>query len=154
MSSLAIRVIGLPGAQGSKRSFGPGRMVESSPRVAPWRQDVRAAALQAAGDDGWETATGPIEVRLTFLFKRPKSHYRSGRNSHLLRDNAPWYPTSRTIGDIDKLVRSTLDALTSAEIFADDSLVCDLGYARKRWAEWGQPSGALILVDRIDGLPW
>ncbi len=30
---------------------------------------------------------GPLEVNIIFYFKRPKNHYKSGKNSHLLKDN-------------------------------------------------------------------
>jgi hypothetical protein len=37
---------------------------------------------------------GPLEAELIFYFGRPKIHYRSGKNSHLLKENAAalsWY---------------------------------------------------------------
>ena len=56
MSTLTIRVNGTPAPQGSKRGFvvkGRVVMAESSPKVKPWRQDVAAAATDAAADAGW-----------------------------------------------------------------------------------------------------
>ena len=41
--------------QGSKRSLGSGRMVEASPHVKTWRQDVASAALEAIKEHGsWD----------------------------------------------------------------------------------------------------
>ena len=82
-TELHITIDGHPGAQGSKRSYGPGRMVESSKKVAPWRTDVRDAATTAATATGWTTATGPVTATITFRFARPKAHYRTGRNDQL-----------------------------------------------------------------------
>ena len=124
MSRLEFTVNGVPGAQGSKRHVGNGVMVESSKKVKPWRSDVKAAAEAAhLASDEWDRATGAVGVQVTFRFARPKSHYRTGRNAAVLRDDAPIYVTSHSSGDLDKLVRSTGDALTAAGVIADDSLI-------------------------------
>jgi len=141
MPVLSFDVKGVPGAQGSKKHVGRGIMRESSKKVAPWRSDVRDAALAAMGDT-WRPLTGPVTVNVTFYFLRPKSHYGTGRNGDLLKPGAPTCPTSRAHGDIDKLVRSTLDALVSAGVMHDDSLVMDL-YAYKRWGGW---TGCVLTV--------
>lgn len=56
---------GTPAPQGSKRHVGNGVMVESSKRLRPWRQDVKAAAEAA------RRATGPIDapVRLRMVWR-------------------------------------------------------------------------------------
>lgn len=141
MPILLIDVKGTPGAQGSKRHVGRGVMVESSKKVAPWRSDVRDAAIAAMGDT-WQPLTGPVVIGVTFYFLRPKSHYGTGRNAATLKPSAPITVTSRAHGDLDKLVRSTLDALVSAGVLRDDSLVVDLT-ARKRW---GYFSGCYLTV--------
>ncbi len=135
MPGLSFDVKGVPGAQGSKRHVGRGIMVESSKKVAPWRSDVRDAALAAMSDNDWLTLTGPVTIDVTFCFPRPRSHYGTGRNAGTLKPSAPTHPTSRAHGDIDKLVRSTLDALVSAGVLHDDSLVVNL-HAYKRWSVW------------------
>ncbi len=128
---LTITVRGLPAPQGSKRHVGHGVMIESSKHVKPWRQDVKFAALQVldeydqAAADPWKPFVGPLLVSMVFAFARPKSHYRTGRNAHLLRDNAPTRPA--TIPDLSKLVRSTEDALTGL-VWSDDSRIVE--YAR------------------------
>ena len=132
---MIIDVTGIPGAQGSKKHVGNGVMVESSAKVRPWRQDVVAAALEELGRVlGRPAFMGPVGVDLTFRFTRPKSHYGTGRNAGVLKDSAPKFPTSRALGDADKLARSTLDALVTAGVLADDSLVVDLN-VRKRYSD-------------------
>lgn len=152
--SLAFTVYGTPGAQGSKRYVGHGIMVESSKRVKPWRQDVKAAAeaaieaweqRQPLAAGTWHPIDGAVDVSVTFCWPRPKSHYRTGRNADLLRDNAPTHPTSRNLGDIDKLLRSTFDALTSAGVWVDDALVVTV-MASKAWCDPGQRPGATVSV--------
>lgn len=127
MSRLSFYVHGTPAPQGSKRHVGRGIMVESSKKVAPWRVDVVHAALKAIEDiGGWDTLTGPVAAHFTFYFPRPKSHYGTGRNADSLKSSAAERPTTRNTGDIDKLARSTCDALVSAGVIADDSLIVDL----------------------------
>ena len=131
---MIIDVTGIPGAQGSKKHVGNGVMVESSAKVKPWRQDVVAAALEELGRVlGRPAFMGPVGVDLTFRFTRPKSHYGTGRNAGVLKDSAPKFPTSRALGDADKLARSTLDALVTAGVLADDSLVVDLNVRKRYW---------------------
>jgi crossover junction endodeoxyribonuclease RusA len=144
VSRLRFSVNGIPGAQGSKRSLGNGVMVESSRRVKPWRSDVKAAAEAAhLASDEWDRATDAVGVQVTFRFARPKSHYRTGRNAHLLRDDAPVYVISRGKGDNDKLQRSTFDALTAAGVIADDSLIVAV-HAFKVYASRDELPGADI----------
>lgn len=133
MTELAITVYGVPGPQGSKRHVGNGVMVESSKKVKPWREDVRAAAIDAMAlftepfnDDQIRAAFDrldkqPLTVRIIFTLPRPKGHYGTGRNTHHVKDSAPCYPAVKP--DLDKLIRSTLDALGSAGVYGDDSQI-------------------------------
>lgn len=124
--AITITVHGLPAPQGSKRHVGGGVMIESSKKVKPWRQDVKHAALAITeAVDGWAVLDGPLAVSMVFTFDRPKGHYRTGRNAHLLRDAAPTRPAG--MPDLSKIVRSTEDALTGA-VWKDDARVVE--YAR------------------------
>lgn len=129
--SLYIDVPGVAAPQGSKRHVGNGRMIESSARVKPWRESIRAAALAEMGDD-WTPIDGPVEVTVAYYLPRPKSHYGTGRNAGTLKPSAPTYHTSKP--DIDKLDRAVLDALTSAGVWRDDSQVWSL-YPVKKYAD-------------------
>jgi Holliday junction resolvase RusA-like endonuclease len=144
---LTIRVVGTPAPQGSKKGFynkATGRVIvtEDSKRVRPWRDAVVSAALEAREQAGGLTLGGALDVRLTFLLNRPKGHYGTGRNALVVRGSAPTYPTVKP--DIDKLTRSTLDALVDALVFRDDNQVVSL-LAFKLYAA-GQPAGAEITV--------
>jgi crossover junction endodeoxyribonuclease RusA len=60
---------------------------------------------------------------LRFVFPRPRSHYRTGKNQHLLRDSAPiWHATKP---DVDKLCRAVFDSL-SGVLIQDDSQIASL----------------------------
>lgn len=146
---LTICVHGKPITQGSKtrNRFG-GVRDDNATTLKPWRDNVRSAALDALAGATYWFGGGPVTVAVTFRFARPAGHYGTGRNAHLLRDSAPAYPTgSRSSGDIDKLQRACLDALTDAAVWRDDAQVVDV-VAHKRWADDANPPGADIYVRR------
>jgi Holliday junction resolvase RusA-like endonuclease len=148
VGEICFTVHGVPAPQGSKRHVGNGVMVESSKRVKPWRQDVQAAAEEALlGSVPYLTLwDGPVAVEITFRFARPKGHYRTGRNAHILREAAPQHPNVRP--DIDKTTRAVLDALKTAGALKDDAQVTDL-HAVKRYCRRDQILGAIITIREI-----
>ncbi|NDH90412.1 MAG: RusA family crossover junction endodeoxyribonuclease [Flavobacteriia bacterium] len=145
-------VQGVPAPQGSKRHLGRGILVEASKRVKPWRSDVIGAALSAFSGVPYDE---PLAVELCFVFPRPKSHYGTGKNAGVLKGTAPTHPTGRNVGDIEKLARSTIDALSvtsGGSCMRDDSLVVDL-VCRKRFAEGDETTGAWVRVRPVCGIP-
>lgn len=133
---LELTVYGTPGPQGSKRHVGRGIMIESSKLVKPWRDAVKATALQALGP-AFRPLNGPVGIEITFTVKKPQS---------APKRRVTW-PTKRP--DVDKLVRSTLDAISDAGIWIDDSQVVEL-ISRKVFPEEGidalRAPGALIRI--------
>ena len=65
----------------------------------------------------------PLAVTLLFYFGRPKSHYRTGKNKHLLRDDAPTWHTRTP--DADNLAKLCADALNGI-FWRDDSCISAL----------------------------
>jgi Holliday junction resolvase RusA-like endonuclease len=129
------------GSQGSKTKNRYGATYDDNAQtLKPWREAVKTAALEVM--QLADRLTGPVHVTATFCFDRPSGHYRTGKNSHLLRDSAPRWPATRNSGDIDKLVRAALDALVDGGVLVDDSLVVDVT-ARKVWA--GEHDDALAI---------
>lgn len=126
---LIVTAYGIPGPQGSKTHVGEGRMIESSAKVKPWREAVGLYAMSARNKiRGWQMLRGPVEVSMVFSLPRPQSHYGTGRNAGKLRPSAPLRPD--VTPDLDKLVRSTCDALKTGRIYADDALVVGLRAAK------------------------
>lgn len=152
--SLMIIVHGRAAPQGSKRGFvnkhtGRVQVVESSARVAPWREAVKEAALIARGatdGDLCPTLTGPVRVVIRFVLARPKGHYGTGRNGAIVKASAPAHPTVKP--DLDKLARSTLDALQEASVYRDDSLIVSL-IVTKAYPGDGIEQGAVINVSPL-----
>lgn len=138
---ITFDVLGTPAPQGSKAFMGltragRGILRESSANVRPWRQDVAAAALAT----GMPLTHQPVALTLTFRFSRPRAHL-SARGG--LRPSAPSAMATRP--DLDKLVRSTLDALTGT-ILHDDSQVTQLTAAKRYCCASTERPGALITV--------
>jgi Holliday junction resolvase RusA-like endonuclease len=125
---MTITVYGMPAPQGSKRYVGTskagrGILIESSAKVRPWRQDVKAAALELVVGSGLGALTsvneygrmdGPLNVHMIFTLPKPKS---APKRTRSWPDRKP---------DLSKLVRSTEDALTDAGVWEDDARVVRL----------------------------
>lgn len=136
----SFTVIGRPAPQGSKTYLGNGRFKEQSKYVPAWRNDVRQAALDAFKEDPVKC---PVLAEIIFHFTRPKSHYVGGNLNNPLKANMPFWHTSAP--DLDKLQRSTNDALTGV-IWADDSQIAGT-LSQKVYT--CIPSGAVIKVYRL-----
>lgn len=131
MSKVTFFVEGTPRPQGSKRGFiRGGRVVlaETSKYHKEWRKAVSDAAKDAMKST--PRLEGHLLLELDFYFKRPKSHYRTGKYSCELRKDAPTHHIKTP--DLDKLIRSVDDSLTGI-VFEDDSQVVEV-LARKHWA--------------------
>lgn len=159
---IRLVVYGRPAPQGSKRSFGKGRMVEMSPHVGNWREDVRVAALQAiaalpirreinasqpkrgveVGEIGFFPLPldYPLRVSMTFTVAKPAS---APKKRTTYPDRMP---------DLSKLIRATEDAITSSGLWKDDARVVELT-AAKRYPNEGPDAldrpGCVITIEVI-----
>lgn len=102
-----------------------------SPKSA-WRRQVGSTLRK----HDYEPLEGAVEVVMFFRMPRPKSHYRSGRNAHLLRNDAPKLPKR---ADVDNLAKAVLDEM-HGHAFHDDAQVTAL-MVRKRYAVQGEDPG-------------
>ena len=137
---IVFEVLGTPAPKGSSRAFinkatgrafvAPGGAKSTEKKIANWNAAVRERALEAIGERAEPVYIGkPISVEIVFGMSRPASHWSKKANGGLL-PSAPIAPGTKP--DIDKLARTTLDALTGLA-FDDDSrivkLVCTKKYA-------------------------
>lgn len=116
---IRITVRGAPAPQGSKSFKGLNKkgnaiLTESSKRVKPWRQDVKASA------EAWRARSGmpepldcPLVVRMVFTMPKPAGAPKTRRT----------YPMRTP--DLSKLARSTEDALTDSGLWKDDARVVE-----------------------------
>lgn len=145
------RVPGTPAPEGSMRALRRGglRVVpDNATALRRWRDTVdQHARITLMGDQAWHPLIGPVNVHIVFAFSRPVSHPKT----------RPTWPTGRgTVGDIDKLARAVLDALTGS-VWRDDAQVIGLT-AVKDWCGQGPARlltlpGAIIRVWRVETPP-
>ena len=76
---------------------------------------------------------GAIFVSLHFYFKRPKSHYRTGKFKDKLKDSAPGLHETKP--DIDNLIKWSCDCMNGI-CFPDDMRITSI-YATKQYSESG-----------------
>ena len=81
------------------------------------KQDFLVKAMQDKPEIPFDE---PLHVRYLFCFPRPKSHYRSGKYSHLLKDSAPHWHTN--VPDADNLEKFVNDALNGI-FWKDDKII-------------------------------
>lgn len=81
-----------------------------------------------------------LKLRLVFILPRPKSHYRSGANSGMLKPEAPFLHTGKP--DADNFAKAVMDAMTVLRFWQDDAQVAEL-QVRKTY---GEVPGCLIEI--------
>jgi len=124
-----------PVPQGSMRSI----RTKSGRTVTLHSAGSRLAVYRATVNEGarlkWKggPSAGPIKLGLTFYFVPPR------KPRHKV------FPITRRIGDIDKLERAVLDALTGV-VYIDDSQVVKVEKVKSYFDE----SQVLIEVEEID----
>jgi crossover junction endodeoxyribonuclease RusA len=131
---LTFDVVGRPAPQGSKKSIGNNRFIETSKFLPAWRKDVRLAAEHAVAVNGWAIASGPVELEVMFYLDRPSSVSTVKR------------PYPIVAPDTDKLLRAVGDSL-SGVVYEDDAQVIRV-LAWKVYADTRVP-GAFIRVNEL-----
>jgi Holliday junction resolvase RusA-like endonuclease len=102
---------GEPAPQGSKNGFvknGRVVMVESSKKVKPWRAAVAEQTARHMSFQTLDPMDSAVEIALVFYLPKPKTVKRQ-------------WPSVKP--DLDKLIRSTFDGLTTGGLYVDDALV-------------------------------
>lgn len=111
------------------------RVFEDNIRTKGWREAIAWRAKSEALYVDWRSGDDELAVSLFFYLPRPKS---AGRRSR---------PNRKP--DLDKLVRSVLDALQDAEVvMQDDSRVCELE-VKKLYADDPLVEGVAIRIERL-----
>jgi len=136
---LFIEVHGRPAPQGSKKTGGAGQLLEDSAYLPAWRTAVKVGAYKAYRAAGIHHTTLPVfPERVPVVIERC---------TFLM------HPAQNPIGkpDIDKLLRSTLDALgggryRTARLYDDDAQIVMIKELSKQRPTGDQRPGALIII--------
>lgn len=143
MEPISFFVPGKPEPGGSKKAMHHNKsgkiiVMDDAKQGRRWRDRVTSLAMDLHPGTPLD---GPLAVRFVFVVSRPKGHYRTGRNAHLLRDDAPASPTTKP--DVLKLARSTEDALTGI-LWVDDAQTVHLELIK----QYGDRPGVHVAVRR------
>ncbi len=138
--SLSFYVHGTPVGQPRPRACVRGK---HAGMYDPGTADVWKAAVAAEAKRQWngQQFTGPVKLSLQVWMPRPKSHLRANGD---LKPNAPRWHIAKP--DLDNIEKAIKDAITTAGIWKDDSLVCAVGKT-KMYAVY-EP-GASIRIEEI-----
>lgn len=138
---ITITVEGIPAPQGSKTAYKRGGrivLVETSKKLAPWRNTVaNTTATQMKQQHATTIPTGvPVKLDLLFTLTPPKS----------ARKNTRDYVVRRP--DLDKLIRAVNDALTGIA-YADDNQVAVIHTSKR----YGPTPGVHITITPLNQEP-
>ena len=99
----------------------------------PSSKDKRDMWLQIAKHRPETPLKGCIYLKVEFYMPRPKSHFRTGKYSNLLKADAPSLHSSKC--DLDNLVKMICDTIQGkGKMICDDSQICIL-QAEKLYGE-------------------
>ena len=150
----AFTVPGKPVPQGSMKAFAgrgaaAGKAFTTSSNAGPLAK-YRADIQNRYGHDyGMETPySGPIELYVSFYFKRPASHYNSAGELKGTKYSAPAARWVTKKPDLDKLLRAVGDALTHYA-FVDDSQVVSINATM----QWASHDGTHIRIFELEDSP-
>ena len=122
MASEVIKVVvlGEPKAQKRHRHFQRGKF---SGTYDPSKDDKESFASILQREAPEKPLDEPLSMELRFYLGRPKSHFRSGKNSDMLKDNAPEHHIGKP--DVDNMIKFCQDSLNGI-YYRDDALICVL----------------------------
>ena len=158
MARIELRITGAAKTAGSKRAFSLRRkdgsivtrangsavvaITDDCVKGKAWRRSLQQqAALQ--WPRGLGCLPGPLRVSFSFMIARRKGHYRTGKFSHVLRDDAPGEHAVKP--DVLKLARAVEDALTGLA-WIDDAQIIGESLTKS----WGATDELLIAIETVD----
>ena len=111
----------------------------------PSKKDKKQFYLLSSEHKPDTPITKAIRLGVVFYFNRPKSHYRTGKFSYLLKDDAPAYHTKTPdTSNLDKFVEDALQP----NFYKDDSQIIELK-AEKYYVSHGEPARTEVMIDEI-----
>lgn len=121
---LEFEVPGKPQALKRHRTFQKGKFKGTYDPSEGDKSDFLVKAMENKPVVPFDEA---LFVKLTFFFHRPKTHFRTGKNAHIMKDNAPTYHTG--IPDADNLAKFVCDSLNGV-FWRDDAIISELSVSK------------------------
>ncbi len=135
---IEFTIYGKPIALKRHRSTRSGRMYD------PSAKDKKKIWVKIAKYNRSLPLTDEIMIQLLFVMERPKSHYRTGKFKHLLKDDIPEYHSYTP--DLDNLVKMICDVIQGKDRFIlDDSQICRI-QAEKIY---GEKPRTEVIIEKI-----
>lgn len=118
--TIHLVILGEPKAQKRHRSVNMGKFIQ---QYDPSAKDKENLLLIVQSRAPKEPLNCPINLKVDFYFTRPKAHFKTGKNAHMLKDNCPVWHLSKP--DADNCFKMISDALNKV-FWRDDSLICQV----------------------------
>ena len=99
--------------------------------------------MQQAKEQVKRKLAGALSMTCVFFFRRPKSHYGTGKNAGKLKDSAPEFCLLHK--DVDNLVKFVMDNLNGLAYNDDSQIVTVL--ATKKWSD---AASTQIIIKEIE----
>ena len=116
---IKLSILGEPKAQKRHRHVRMGNFVRQYDPSASDKGDFLSIVQYNAPKEPFAV---PVAIAIRFYFTRPKSHFKTGKNSHVMKDTAPLWHTSKP--DVDNMAKFLMDSLN--KIYCkDDSNIAD-----------------------------
>ena len=111
----------------------------------PSSKDKKDIMLQIARFKPKQPLVGDISLKLVFVMQMPKSWYRTGKYSHLLKDKFKGITYHSFKPDLSNLVKLYEDVLENANFYVDDSQICILN----AFKEYGKEPETHVHIEEI-----
>lgn len=122
------------------KAFKRGSFIRFYDEQAKIKKEYRARIKSMIG--GMKPIDGPIFLVMTFYMPRPLSHYGTGRNTGILKPNAPKYHSQKP--DEDNLSKFYKDVMSKL-VYVDDARVT----GTFPWKHYSKKGGTVIKIYSI-----
>jgi len=137
---IEFTIQGKPKALKRHRSTRTGRMYD------PSAKDKKQIWLQIAKFKPKTPLAGDIMLKLIFTMPRPKSHFRTGKFKHILKDGYEHIINHTFKPDIDNLVKLIADTIQGQDrMIVDDSQICRLQAEKV----YGDPPMTEVIIEEL-----
>jgi len=137
---IKITVLGKPQPQPRHRHGQRGRFKGTYDPAKKAKADFVNGLLKQAPKKPFDKA---VHIDIIFYFKRPKSHFGTGKNKNTLKLSAPAQHIVKP--DIDNLLKFVCDSMNKV-FWRDDSIICGVN-TQKRYGDTAKTKMVVRMAD-------